>query len=306
MTTSSPLATVLYHDISTSPALFEHGTVQVCRRGKDQSILLVALYRPHVKNAMNDHVYLDLIALLHASANDPSVAALVVTGTGTFFSSGADLKESFADLTSTSTTTHTTTPPSIPGRHTLHKPAGQFMMALLDYPKVLAAAVNGPAVGIACTLLLHCDLVHATSTATLWAPFARLALVPELCSSTTLVETLGLSRANEMLLLSQVLTADTAERWGILGSIDRDATSDDPMSPDSCASRLCTRIDAQLLQLPNGALTAEYFVRLVRQGRKERLQQVCLRELQLLDERFDQGHVAHAARHLQVGSRSKL
>jgi enoyl-CoA hydratase/carnithine racemase len=50
------------------------------------------------------------------------------------------------------------------------------MMTLLSFPKIIAAAVNGPAIGIGVTLLFHCDLCYCTSNATFWIPFTRLAL----------------------------------------------------------------------------------------------------------------------------------
>jgi enoyl-CoA hydratase/carnithine racemase len=50
------------------------------------------------------------------------------------------------------------------------------MMTILSFPKIIAAAVNGPAIGIGVTLLFHCDLCYCTSNATFWIPFTRLAL----------------------------------------------------------------------------------------------------------------------------------
>jgi peroxisomal 3,2-trans-enoyl-CoA isomerase len=122
---------------------------------------LASLWRPETRNAFSDDLYEDLIALLESTATDSSVSAVVLTGVGSFFSSGADLRNgSFV--------------PEKKGRQTVQKPAGRFMMALIQYPKVLCAAVQGPAVGIGVTLLMHCDIVHCSPTATFWAPFTRL------------------------------------------------------------------------------------------------------------------------------------
>jgi peroxisomal 3,2-trans-enoyl-CoA isomerase len=120
--------------------------------------------RPRVKNAFSDDLYLDLIDVMADVASDPSFAALVLTGTGPYFSSGADLKGGTMMNEDGS------------ARDTLNIPPGRFMMALIEFPKILGAAVNGPAVGIGVTLLLHCDLCYCTEKATLWAPFTRLAL----------------------------------------------------------------------------------------------------------------------------------
>lgn len=184
--------------IGVTPASYGRGTVQVCRRGQKGSILLVALSRPGVRNAFNNDMYEDLIDLLRMSSHDESISAVVLTGVGSYFSSGADVnafQSAFAMAAAK--------PKGM--RQMLHEPAGRFMMAVIRHPKILAAAVNGPTVGIAMTTLMHCDLVHCMDTATFWAPFTRLALVPEMCSSVTLIESMGLSKANELLLLVRLV-----------------------------------------------------------------------------------------------------
>jgi len=224
--------------------------------------------------------------------NDPSLSAIVLTGTGPYFSSGADLKNGTFESNPN-------------GRHTRNLPAGRFMLALIDFPKILAAAVNGPAVGIACTLLLHCDLVHCSETATLWAPFTRLALVPELCSSTTFLETHGLSKANEMLLLGKRIDAHTALAWNICSRVVKCPSNDNPFDETSLGSQLAREMDRKLLSLPLGDKTAEYFVSFIKGSRRERLKALCLRELEKLDERFDTGQVREAASHIHIGSSSR-
>ena len=131
-------------------------------------------------NAFNNDLFQDLIDLMNDTARDERVAALVITGTGKFCSSGADLKNSQLLFQQP------------PNEHQTHlAPPRRFMLTLLEYPKIIAAAVNGPAVGIACIMLLHFYLVHCRPNATFWAPLTRLALVPELCSSVTFRETMG-------------------------------------------------------------------------------------------------------------------
>jgi Delta3-Delta2-enoyl-CoA isomerase len=281
------------------PSEFGKGSLRVCRRGRDKNILLVAFSKTKVRNAINDEVYDDLIAALKLAASDDSLSAVVLTGSGDFFSSGADLRGG-------------TFSPEPGGRRTVQKPAGRFMLEVIAFPKLLAAAVNGPAVGIAVTLLMHCDLVHCTSNATFWAPFTRLALVPELCSSVTFRETMGLSKANELLLLSREINAQTAVDWGISSRVVHDCdTSGDPFHGTSLASLLCCELDARLLSLPKGPQTARYFVKMLRGQSRSRLQDVCREELLKLDERFDCGDVQKAASGLRIGSsarqvRSKL
>lgn len=62
-------------------------------------------------------------------------------------------------------------------------PAAVFMRAIAAFPKLVVAAVNGPAVGVAVTLLCHVDMVYAVPDATFWTPFLRMAIVPEYASS---------------------------------------------------------------------------------------------------------------------------
>ena len=277
----------------SAPAPFGNGTLQISRRGSQRNIVLVALSRPNVRNAINDQVYEDLIGILQQSKRDASVAAVVLTGSGDFFSSGADLKGGhFA--------------PEPGGRRTRHKPSGRCLLEILSFPKLLAAAVNGPAVGIAVTLLMHCDLVHCTPQATFWAPFARLALVPELCSSVTFLHTMGLSKANELLLLSRKIDAATALDWGICSQIVKDCDrSGDPFASHSLADHLCHALDRELLSLPQGTRTAQYFVSLVKGRRTRYLTEICRSELEQLDERFDGGEVAQAAQSLRIGSAAR-
>jgi enoyl-CoA hydratase/carnithine racemase len=145
---------------SSQPTRFGRGTLSLARRGQ---ILIVALDRLQLKNAFNDDVYLDLVDVLHMVEQEDSVVAIVLTGTGSYFSSGADLKALKKN-------------PGAMGNQTLERPTGKFMMALIGFPKIIAVAVNGPAVGIGVTLLLHCDLVICAERASFWAPFTRLAL----------------------------------------------------------------------------------------------------------------------------------
>jgi peroxisomal 3,2-trans-enoyl-CoA isomerase len=275
------------------PAPFGSGSLRLSRRGKARSILLVAFSKVEVRNAFNDAVYEDLIGVLGLAAQDHSLSAVVLTGSGDFFSSGADLKG--GNFT-----------PEEGGRRTLQKPAGRLMLEIIAFPKILAAAVNGPAVGIAVTLLMHCDLVHCSPNATFWAPFTRLALVPELCSSVTFLETMGLAKANEMLLLSREINAQTAVDWGICSRIVHGFdVSGEPFHPNSLACRMCSEIDERLLRLPKGPQTAEYFVSLIRGRRRDRLSSICREELLKLDERFDSGDVLTAARSIRIGSDSR-
>lgn len=240
-------------------------------------------------HSLTDDTYFDLLDAMSASITDESVAAFVLASSGRFFSSGNDLS-SFGRSTDE--------PPK-----QQPSPASRFMYALIEYPKLLACAVQGPAVGIATTMLPHFDLVFASSRATFWTPFTRIAVVPEMCSSVTFRELMGVSKANELLLLGRTIDAKTAYEWNMISRVIPEPIPTTKSNPLWLAEKLCSTLDENLLSLPLGDRTASYFVKLVRSsGRKEYLANICRTELKQLEERFLSGQVlwAFAATQLQM------
>lgn len=114
---------------------------------------------------------------------------------------------------------------------------------------------------------------------------------------------MGLSKANELLLLGKRIDAKTAQDWGICSQVisDCEKESGDPFHPNSLASRMCKELDKRLLSLPNGQATAEVFCTLVKGARRPRMHKVLLRELAVLDQRFHNGEVLEAAKQLTIG-----
>eukprot|EP00934_Nitzschia_sp_Nitz4_P008034 Nitzschia sp. Nitz4//scaffold26_size159584//45912//46922//NITZ4_ECH//-1//CDS//3329545178//8024//frame0 len=322
---------------SSGPFPSQRGTLQMTQRG---SIRLVALSRPHVKNAMNDDMYLDLVQVLQETSIDDAVSGIVLTGTGPFFSSGADLQQASRQQTAAAN--------AYQKQKQIHRPPAQFMHAMIAYPKFIAAAVNGPAIGIGTTLLLHCDLVYCTSRATFWTPFSRIALVPEFASSQLLQRRMGIAKANELLLLAKPIDAYTAVAWNICSRVvlDKeqaaatatatataaspsgsngcpcatpsptvpedplfqngiDVQSGDPFHPDSLASRMCQELQQRLLSLPESAETIRYFVRMVRNSHAQERMEWIAQELEQLDERYEKGQVRRAVMALQKQQREQ-
>ncbi len=234
-------------------------TLLTSLHGKNQSILLVALNRPKVKNAFNDKQYLELITILQKVANDTSIHAIVLTGMGDYFSSGADLSENNfgAEGDEYDEEEDEMNEQEKKRVGTIHKPPGQFMMTLLSFPKLICCAVNGPAVGIGVTLLPHCDIVYCTENATFWVPFTRIALVPEFASSVTFVEMMGLSRANEMLILGEKIDSRKAVQNGLCVGIIDGCDCGDAFTSNSIGRKVCDHIDEKLLTLPNSGNTAK-------------------------------------------------
>lgn len=115
---------------------------------------------------------------------------------------------------------------------------------------------------------------------------------------------MGLSKANEILLLGKRIDAKKALDWGICSQVIADCDCNDPFHPTSLASRMCQELDKRLLSLPNGPATAQVFCHLVKGARRPRMHKALLRELELLDQRFHNGEVLEAAKQLSIGKTS--
>jgi enoyl-CoA hydratase/carnithine racemase len=163
-------------------------------------VLRVTLNRPAQKNAFNGVQWRELReSLAGARAND-AVRVVLLTGAGGAFSAGQDLSEM----------AQSTTAPA-GGAH----PFGEFMDELCRFDKPLVAAVNGVAVGIGLTILLHCDFVFVAEGARLRAPFVTLGVVPEAASSYLLPLLIGWRGTQELLFSDGWLTAARAAELGL-------------------------------------------------------------------------------------------
>src|SRR6185503_15048157 len=158
--------------------------------------------RPAKKNALTVAMYATLAERLDDAAALPDVRAVVITGAGDAFTSGNDLGDFMAH-------------PSMDADHHVVK----FLKALVRFPKPILAAVNGPAIGVGSTMLLHCDLVLAASSARFQLPFVKLGLCPEGGSSLLLPRLVGLQRASELILWGEPFDAATAERMGLVNEV---------------------------------------------------------------------------------------
>ena len=170
------------------------------------AILTISLRRPEKKNALSLAMYVAMAAALKAGQVDPAVRAVVLQGTADCFTSGNDI----ADFVSGPT----------PERLA---PIFDFLGTIASYEKPIVAAVNGLAVGIGTTMLLHCDLVCAGESARFQLPFVNLGLVPEAASSLLLPRLAGHQRAAELLMLGEMFTASTAREIGLLNRVVPDA-----------------------------------------------------------------------------------
>ena len=173
----------------------------------------VELNRPEALNAWNAQFGEDLLAALRGVSEDEAVRAVVLTGAGRAFSSGADLKDISTD----------TTPDGRPDVYkTLTERYHPIMHAIREMPKPVIAAVNGPAVGIGCSLALCCDLIVAAESAYFLLAFVNLGLVPVGGCSLFLPARIGMARASELAMLGERLPAVKALEWGLINRVAAD------------------------------------------------------------------------------------
>ena len=203
----------------------EYETVQVERRGGE---LRITLDRPEAMNAWNKQFGEDLRAAVEAAAEDDEVRAVVITGAGRAFSSGADLKAGFDP-----------TPAGLPDVHTaLTERYHPIITGIRRMPKPVVAAVNGPAVGIGLSLALAADLVIARESAYFLLAFVNIGLVPDGGSSLFVPERVGFTRASEMAMLGERVPARQALEWGLINRVAADDEFEAEV--DALAQRLAT------------------------------------------------------------------
>lgn len=164
------------------------------------------LNRPEKKNALNFAMYQELAETILSIQSEPAVRVLILTGSQGHFTSGNDLADFMQWVKSAKT----------------EMPVLRFMQALKDFPKPVIAAVEGKAIGIGTTLLLHCDLIYAAEDTAFQLPFVSLGLCPEYASSLLLPKVVGYVKASEWLLQGKFFSAREALTAGMINCIAED------------------------------------------------------------------------------------
>jgi 2-(1,2-epoxy-1,2-dihydrophenyl)acetyl-CoA isomerase len=193
----------------------------------DSGVATIELNRPEALNAWTRALGEDMLAALERAASESDVRAVVFTGAGRAFSSGADLK-SGGELG-----------PS--GRldvgSQLREAYNPLLLRVRNVDKPVIAKVNGPAVGIGCSLALACDLIVAAESAYFLLAFVNIGLGLDGGASLTLPLRAGHARAFEMAFLGERIPAARALEWGLVNRVVPDAELDEAVS--SVAARLC-------------------------------------------------------------------
>jgi len=166
----------------------------------------LTLNRPETLNAWTAQFGHELLHVVEHEAAQDSVRAVLVTGAGRGFSSGADLKAGFEPAEDGM--------PDI--RTELHEIYHPAIAGVRRLPKPVVAAVNGPAVGIGCSLALACDLVMAAESAFFGLAFVNIGLMPDGGSTALVPPAVGKARAFQMALLGERVPAPLALEWGLV------------------------------------------------------------------------------------------
>ena len=170
---------------------------------RQDSVLAIVLARPERRNAITVAMYSALADAIESAAGDASVRVITISGEGPDFTAGNDLNDFLTALP----------------RISDDIPVWRLLRALARNQVPLVAAVQGNAVGIGTTMLLHCDLVIAEESARFSLPFVDLGLVPEAASSLLLPRLAGRRRAARYLLLAEPFGARDAMDAGIVSHL---------------------------------------------------------------------------------------
>jgi enoyl-CoA hydratase/carnithine racemase len=194
-------------------------------------ILTLTFARPDKKNALTNAMYGALADAILAAETDKAVRVIVLRGEGDMFTAGNDVGE-FAMMAT--------------GAFKGERHVSRFVEAIARSTQPMVAAVQGRAVGIGTTMLLHCDFVLLAENAQLSTPFVSLALVPEAASTMLMPLRVGYARAYEMFALGETMDAKTALQLGIANRV----------VPLERLHAETATVAAKLAKLPAGSLAA--------------------------------------------------
>jgi 2-(1,2-epoxy-1,2-dihydrophenyl)acetyl-CoA isomerase len=187
---------------------------------RDGGVGRVTLNRPDSLNAWTHDFGRELKQVIERDAADPAVRAVLITGSGRGFSSGADLKSGFDPAPDDGM-------PDL--RKELHELYHPIIAGVRRLEKPVVAAVNGPAVGIGASLALACDLVLAAESAFFGLAFVNIGLMPDGGSTLFVPAAVGKARAFQMALLGERVPAQQALEWGLVNYLH----SDDRLMPEA-------------------------------------------------------------------------
>lgn len=189
---------------------------------RDDAVLRVTFHRPATLNSLTLPMLVKAGEIVDDAGHDPAIRAIVITGAGRAFSTGADLGE-------VRTTTRKT--------DTIDA-ANAMTMAIRRAPKPVIAAVNGPVAGVGCSFVLAADYAVAAESAYFMLAFTGIGLMPDGGATDLLPAAIGRARALRMALLAERIPAGQALGWGLIAETVPDAEF--PSRVETLAARLAT------------------------------------------------------------------
>jgi enoyl-CoA hydratase/carnithine racemase len=175
---------------------------------RDGPVTVLTLNRPRARNALDQALLEALSKGLHAAAEDPGARAVVLTGAGGAFCSGADLKSTLG----VGAPTFDRIDAAIDAYHAM-------IRAIVGAPKPVVGAISGGAVGFGCDLALACDLRVMSTDAYLQEKFVKIGLMPDGGGTFWLPRLVGVGRALEMMLLGEPVPAEEARALGLANRV---------------------------------------------------------------------------------------
>jgi 2-(1,2-epoxy-1,2-dihydrophenyl)acetyl-CoA isomerase len=199
-------------------------------RRDDAGVLRLAIDRPHTRNALDDTVMDTLVVTLERAQQDDDVRAILLTGAGEHFCSGADI------VARNQPTTHKPRTGSIQRR--LPVQANRLVVLVASVQVPVVAAVRGVAAGIGFQLALLADFAVATASARFVEPYLARGLTPDAGATWLLPRRVGRTRAMELLVLGREISGAEAAEWGLVHA----AVPDDAL--DGAVEALLARLAA--------------------------------------------------------------
>ena len=176
---------------------------------QEDGIRIIRMNRPNKKNALTQPMYAEMTRALREAEASDAIRCLVLTGGPGAFCAGSDISD-FQKR----------------AEGGLKPITVDFLHVLVRNPKPLLAAVDGLAIGIGTTMLLHCDYVVATQAATFATPFTKLGLIPEAASSLLGPMRMGHARAFALLVMGRSMSAEEAKAAGLINAVVNAAALD--------------------------------------------------------------------------------
>jgi enoyl-CoA hydratase/carnithine racemase len=244
----------------------EDNTMSHIESERDGAVQRIAINRPDKKNALTADMYDALSTAVEQAEADDGVRVILLHAKGAAFTAGNDLEDFLKK----------------PWKEQAIPPAVRFIHAVARARKPIVAAVQGLAVGVGTTILLHCDLVYAAEDAKLVMPFINLGIVPEAASTVLLPLAIGRQRAAELFMLGAPLSARRAFEMGLVNAV---------VAPEALLATAAAAAQ-QLAEKPAGALRA--CKALMTRAQQSEVERAMREEVMVISERLESAETKEA------------